>query len=172
MRHLIHRVIERRDCGDHPKQRRALCVDTALLAMMGQVATKNLAVVFEHFIGTKQKHITDATGFVRRILHAQARFCRNECGHFVLSTFSDVCGAIENRRSLKAGKRRTVRMHGGIGVSHFVERGFGYCSDLLFGVGVMHRNHAVSAAIGANFSAHQTHRIKLVVENKLVDHDG
>ena len=72
VRHLIHRVVKRRDGGDHAQQRRTVRVHAALFAMGGQVTAENLAIVFEHFCRAKQQHVADAACFVNGVLQAQA----------------------------------------------------------------------------------------------------
>jgi hypothetical protein len=51
------RVVEGRDGGDHAQQRRALREDLALLAVVGEVAAEDLAIVLEHLVGAEQEHV-------------------------------------------------------------------------------------------------------------------
>ena len=72
VRHLVHRVIERRNRRNHAKQRIALCVHAPFPTVRGDVAREYLAVVLQGGMRAEQQHVAHATGFVAAVLLAQA----------------------------------------------------------------------------------------------------
>jgi hypothetical protein len=167
VRHLVHRVVERRDGGDHAQQRRALRVHAALLAMVRQVAAEDLAVVLEHLVGAEQQHVAHAAGFVQRVLLAQAGLGGDEVGHLLHARRDDGRGLVEDGRALKACEPGLVGMRRGIGLAHLFQRGLGHAADLLAGVGVVHGDGAL--ATGADLLAGDAHGVQRVVADVAVD---
>ena len=73
-------MVKRRDRRDDTEQGRALGVDAALFAMVRQVATEDLPIVLEHFIGTEQEDVADPARLVHSIFHAQPGFGGDQRG--------------------------------------------------------------------------------------------
>ena len=73
VRHLVQRMVERRDRGDDAEQRLAQRVDLARLAVRRQVAGEHLAVVLQRRIAGEREHVARAADFVERVLLADAR---------------------------------------------------------------------------------------------------
>jgi hypothetical protein len=69
-----------RDSADHPLQRLAQRIDLALLAVGGQIAGEDLAVVLQRGVAGEDEHVTGAAHLVGRVLLAQAAFGGDEIG--------------------------------------------------------------------------------------------
>jgi hypothetical protein len=80
VRHLVHRVVEGRDGGDHAQQRFALRVHAPLTAVRRDVAAEGLRVVLQALVGAEHQHVGHAAGFVGAVLQAQAGFGGDQRG--------------------------------------------------------------------------------------------
>jgi hypothetical protein len=105
-------MVERRDRDDHAEQRVALRVDAALPAVGRDVAGEDLAVVAQRRLRREAEHVAHPADLVARILHAQARFERDQRREFVLARNHQGAGALEDGRPIRPRQRRTVAPSG------------------------------------------------------------
>ena len=160
MRHLVHRVVERRDGADHAQQWRALRVNAPLLAVVRQVAAEYLSIVFQHFLRAKQQHIADAARLIDSIFHAQAGLGADQTRNVLDLVACQRRSVVQNRRALVACQAALVAMRPGVGVAHFFECGFGNLAQALVGKRVEYVN--VTRAPCAYDLATQAHGVELV----------
>ena len=113
VRHLIHRVVERRDRRDHAEQGRALRIDAPFLPWCVRSQLKTCPSSLSTSLAPKQENIADAARFCKRILHAKARLRRRSgAATSSLRRFAISAGAVENGSTLIARELRPVSMPG------------------------------------------------------------
>ena len=89
MNHLVQRMVERRDRGDHSEQRLLQGVHLAALAVRGEIAREHFAVVDQRLVGREQQHIRGAADLVLRVLEAQSRLERDQAREIVAPRCND-----------------------------------------------------------------------------------
>ena len=140
--------------------------------MVGQVAAENLAVVLEHLVGAEQQHVADSAGLIQCVLDAQTRLGGDQLRHVVQALADQRRSAVQDRSAFKPAELGHIGVGGGKGVAHLLERGFGHGADDFGGVGVVHRDHTVAAAVSADLAPGQAHAVEVVVKNELLNHGG
>ena len=144
VRHLVHRVVERRDRADHAEQRVALGVDAALLAVRREVAGEDLAVVLEAFAGAEQQHVADPADLVERVLLAEAALGGDQVGELCGAVAHDRRRLVEHRGAVEAGQLRLEALGDGEGALHVLDRRLRHRADQLLGVRIEDLDHPVA----------------------------
>ena len=147
--HLVERVIERRDRADRAQQRLAQRVDLARLAVMGQVAGEHLAVVDQRLVGGEQQHVAGAAHLVGAVLHAQARFERDDARDLGDAAGDDLTSAHQDPVAVVACQRAAVLAGDAKGTAHVFQRGLGHRGDQLAGIRKAHLDAAVAIDLAA-----------------------
>ena len=144
VRHLVHRVVERRDRADHAEQRVALGVDAALLAVRREVAGEDLAVVLERLVGAVEQHVADPADLVERVLLAQAALGGDQVGELLGAAGDDRRGLAHDRRTLVAGELALVALGDRESALHVLDGRLRHRADQLLGVGIEDLDDAVA----------------------------
>jgi hypothetical protein len=153
--HLVQRVIERRDRGDHALQRLAQRVHAALLAMMGEVARETLAVVDQCLLRREQQHVAGAAHFVEAVFQAQARLEGDLARNRLLALRDQLARARQDAKALVARQLGLVVARDADRAPHIVDAGARHGGHDLAGVWVVHGDHA----LGVHLVAGDAHRL-------------
>ena len=143
VRHLVQRMIERRDGGNGAEQRLAQRVHLARLAVRRQVAREHLAVVLQRRIAGEHEHVAGAADLVDRILLAQPGLGGDQVGDRVRAGPDQLGGPVHDLRALVARERRAIRLRDGERPPDIVDRGLGHRADDCLRVRVSYLDDAV-----------------------------
>ncbi len=112
MRHLIERMIERRDCGDQAK-RLAQRENLSRRPVLRGVAGEDALVVAQRLGGGKLEHLLRPAYFVAGLAHTQAGLESDQVCKLVRALGQQFAGTHEDFVALVFGRRLRLTKRGG-----------------------------------------------------------